>query len=296
MASAPISFYFGIEKGQRANLDTIALVSVEWVGLVRDLAAVIAPDLKFDVEFEHSEDGSVWLNNFIRALHGGDRKALAAVVAAVVTFFGSGPALHVQTDLGDEFWKRFGHEHKVELSDADKQDIADRVVRALDETDAENRRRKIIQLADRDPQITSVGVDFRARCEGPISRIPRESFAAYDAPATPRPPVEKDVAYNRNIDVKIARASLREGETRPRWRFIHGDDEWSAHIEDEEFIWALNQEKTGLPLAVGQHMRVDVAIDMRLVEGTWKAHDRRVIRVHEPKVRRAQGELGLGGE
>ena len=297
MADAPISFYFGIPEGERANLETIAAVSIEWVGLVRDLASVISPELEFEIEFVQSEDGSVWLSNLIKAIHGGDRKALAALVAAVVTFFGSGPALHLQADMGDEFWRRLGHEHKLEISDADKQDIAERVARAMDETSAEERRRRIISLVEPDHQVTSVGVDFRPRKEGPVSRIYRESFPSYDViPTAPPEKPDKDVSYARNLDVKIARASLREGETRPRWRFIYEGEEWSADIDDEEFVWALNQKQTGLPLAVGQHMRVDVAIDLKLINGEWREHNRRLIRVHHPRVNRKQGELGLGGE
>lgn len=293
----PISFYFGVPEGKRANLDTIALVSVEWVNLVRDLASVIDPDLEFEIEFVESADGSVWLTNLIKALHGGDRKALAALVAAVVTFFGSGPALHIQTDLGDEFWKKLGHEHGIEISEGDKQDIADRVNKAIEETSAEERRRKIISYVEPDENVTSVGVDINRNTEGPISRIPRESFASYDAsPTSPPDRPEKDVVHERNIDVKIIKASLREGETRPRWRFKQDGEEWSAFIEDEEFIWALNETKTGIPLAVGQHISVDIAIDMKLINGEWEKHDRRVLRVHNPRIKRAQGELGFGGQ
>ena len=212
MTEAPISFYFGIKDGERASLDTIAKASIEWVALVRDLAAVIAPGLEFEIEFVESEDGSVWLTNLIKALHSGDRKALAALVAAVVTFFGSGPALHVQTDLGDAFWARLGHEHKVKISEADKKDIVERVVRALEETKAEERRRKIIGHVETDENVTSVGVDLRPRKEGPVSRISRESFASYDIAPMPTVRVDKDTQYERNVDVKILRATLREGD------------------------------------------------------------------------------------
>lgn len=297
MAAAPISFYFGVQEGERANLETVALASVEWISLVRDLAAVVAPDLEFEIEFIESEDGSVWLSNLIKAIHSGDRKALAALVAAVVTFFGSGPALHIQTDFGDEFWAKLGHEHEIELTDADKDDIAQRVVAALDETQAEERRRKILQVAERDRNVTSVGVDFRPRREGPLVRIPRETFPAYDAilVAVPEKPA-KDVRHERNIQVEIVKPSLRKNEAKPRWRFRGDDGEWSATVEDAEFIWALNADRTGLHLAVGQKIRLDLAIDLKLVEGEWVEENRRIVRVHDPKINRAQGELGLGSE
>src|SRR3546814_8262697 len=115
----------------------------------------------------------------------------------------------------------------------------------------------------------SIGVDFQPRPEGPVTKISREQFASYDSMppvVAVRPSDQQDVAYERNIDVNIVRATLKEGDKRPRWSFRHGADEWSATIEDEEFIWALNEDKTGLKLGVGKTMRVDVAIDMKRID------------------------------
>lgn len=301
MELAPISLYFGVEKGKRADLETIARASLEWAGLVRDIAAIVAPDVDFEIEFVQSEDGSIWLSNLLKAVKEGDRKALGTIVMAVLIFFAMGPALHVQADFGSMILKMMGHEDNTDLTAESIHKIAEQIVQAMNETQLEERRRNIIAHAERDPDITSIGVDIRPRAEGPITRISREYFASYDelppAHVEAEEVVPKDVAYERNIDVKIIRANLREGAKRPRWRFRHGEDEWSADIEDSEFVWALNEQKTGLPLAVGQHMRIDLAIDLQKVaEGEWEPKNRRVIRVRDPVVRRAQGELGFGGE
>lgn len=299
MATAPISLYFGVEKGKRADLETIALASLEWANLIRDIAAIVAPDVEFEIEFVESEEGSVWLSNLLTAVKEGDRKALGAIVGAVLVFFAMGPALHLQTDFGDWIFEQIGHEHKVSLTEKDKQDIVARIIQAVEETQLEERRRRIVDIAERDNEVRSIGVDVRPRTEGPITQISREQFPSYYAlppMSEVKKPKEENVDYERNIDVEIVRATLREGQKKLRWRFRRGDQEWSATIEDEGFIWALNEEKTGLPLAVGQHMRVDVAIDLKNVDGEWEPKDRRIIRVHEPKVRRAQAELGFGGE
>lgn len=300
MATAPISLYFGVEPGKRADLETIALASLEWANLIRDIATVIAPDIEFEIEFVESKEGSVWLSNLLTAVREGDRKALGAIVSAVLVFFAMGPALHLQTDFGDWLLEQLGHEHTVDLSEEDKEEIVNRIVQAIDETQMEDRRRKIVEIAERDAEVRSIGVDVRPRVAGPITKISREQFPAYYA-LPPAPKVTEqdkgDVIYERNIDVKIVRASLREGERKPRWRFRQGESEWSATIADEGFIWAINEEKTGLPLAAGQHMRVDVAIDLKLNENNeWVPKDRRVVRVHEPRVRRAQAEFELGSE
>jgi len=300
MATAPISLYFGVDLGKRADLETIALASLEWANLIRDIASVVAPDVEFDIEFVESQDGSVWLSNLLTAVKEGDRKALGAIVGAVLIFFAMGPALHLQADFGDWLLNELGHEHTVSLTEEDKNEIVSRIIQALDETRLEERRRSIVEIAERDEEVKSIGVDLKPRLEGPITKISREQFPSYHAlPPVPKAkePKEDNVIYERNIDVTIVRASLREGEKKPRWRFRHGDEEWSATLTDEGFIWAINEEKTGLPLAAGQHMRIDVAIDLkRDDEGEWVPKNRRVVRVHEPRVRRAQAEMRLGGE
>lgn len=299
MQTTPISLYFGVEKGKRADLETIARASLEWAGLIRDLAAVVAPDVEFEIEFVQSEDGSVWLSNLLKSVKEGDRKALGTIVVAVLLFFAMGPALHVQTDFGSWVMGLLGHEDKADLTDESIKKIVEQVIQAMDETQLEERRRNIIAHAERDPDVTSIGVDVEVREDGPITKISREQFPSYDKlPPSPglKPREDKDVAYERNIDVTITRATLKEGVTRPRWQFKHGDDVWSADIEDEEFVWGLNKQRTGLPLAVGQHMRVDVAIDLKRVDDEWEPKNRRIIRVREPHVQRAQGELGFGGE
>src|SRR3546814_17877925 len=92
MDTVPISLYFGIAEGKRVDLETIARASLEWASLIRDIAAVVAPDAEFEIEFVQSEEGSVWLNNLLTAVKEGDRKALGSIVAAVLAFFAMGPA------------------------------------------------------------------------------------------------------------------------------------------------------------------------------------------------------------
>ncbi len=145
--------------------------------------------------------------------------------------------------------------------------------------------------------IKGVGVGRTPVIGGPSHVITRDEFPFY-APdvGTKRPLPIKDTSYRNSVRVKIARANLEEGETKPRWRFLEGETKWSADIEDAEFVEALNAEQTGLPLAVGQVMVVDVAIDSKLVDGAWEESNRRIVRVVQPAVNRRQATLDLGRE
>lgn len=298
MSQAPISLYFGVSKDAHADLEVVARTAIEWVALVRDLAGEIAPELQFEIELVRTEDGSLWLSNVLKSIQSGDRTALTAVAYGVLIFFASGPALHVQADLGDAFWARVAnHVDYAELSDETKQEIAERIVAAIAKTDAEGRRRNLVREVEKDTSIQSIGMDFMPRPDGPACIIPRAAFPAYIDGPTKRPETPQRQTDSRcNVRVKIIRANLEEGATRPRWRFQEGDSRWSADIEDVEFVEAINNDRTGLHLAARQTMVVDVDIDTRNVDGAWEEVNRRITRVVEPRIARQGENFSLGCE
>src|SRR3546814_7283704 len=111
------------------------------------------------------------LNNLLTAVKEGDRKALGSIVAAVLAFFAMGPALHLQEDFGAWLLAQMGHEDQVDVTDEAASKIANRVLQAVNETNLEERRRKIIGYAESDPDVTSIGVDFQPRPKGPVTKI-----------------------------------------------------------------------------------------------------------------------------
>ncbi|MET3723193.1 hypothetical protein [Sphingomonas trueperi] len=289
MTEAPLSLHFGLVENERADLETVANAAVEWVGILRDLASIVSPDLEFEVEFVESEEGSVWLSNLVKAVRAGDRKALAALTFSAVLFFAMGPVSHLQTDAGNAFWKAFGHVDTADLSDSDKQDIANKVVLAFEKTDLAERRRRIVRQVEKDSHVTSIGIGYTPAKKGPIAAIPRAQFPIYGAaPEVESPLLIKETKFRNHVVVKIVRANLRENELKPRWRFMDANEEWSADLEDGEFVAALNHEATGLPLAVGQKMTVNVAIDGYLLGEEFIAENRRITRVIVPQVERRQ--------
>lgn len=293
--TTPISIYFGVDEGERASLEVIARATLEWTEAIRSLAFIIDPGLEVRVEFVESEDGSVWLSNLVRAVKEGDEKALKALAIGILAFFAIGPALHLQADFGDELFKALGHEDTVVLSDTEKQDIVNRVIEGIEKTNLLERRQAIIREVERDPAIRSVGVDTVPRREGPRVKISRSEFPSYGARTDQVVlPPERDTRQLLGIDVIVVRPTLRKGEDRPRWRFEKGGSEWSATIEDDEFIWAVRNGQTGLAMAIGERMKINVALDQEMQEGEWVIVNRRVTRVIEPAVNRRQGSMELG--
>ena len=154
----------------------------------------------------------------------------------------------------------------------------------------------MVRHAEQDPRIAGIGVDIEPRLDGPAARIERYEFPSYAPMQDARPVIKRDTEILTSVRVKIIRANLEEGEMKPRWRFAEGETKWSADIEDEEFVSALNSEQTGIPLAVGQSLVVDVAITRKLVDGAWQEDNRRILRVREPHIDRRQNSLNLGRE
>ncbi|KPH66021.1 hypothetical protein [Novosphingobium sp. ST904] len=295
MTDAPLSLYFDIPKGEHVDLEVVARSAIEWVAIIKDIGAAVAPGVDFDVELIQTEEGSLWLSNAVKALKTGDRKALGAIVSAVLAFFAMGPALHLQADSGNKILEFLGHKDFAEISDKDKQDIADRVVKAMQETDVLARQHNLVQEAKRDERVKAIGIDRSPRQGGPQVIIRRQDFDSYALPApTKVHPSEKKTEVQTSVRVKILRASLKEGDLKPRWKFGEGESTWSADIEDSEFVEALNAQQTGLPLAVGQLMVVDVAIDRKMIDGAWEEANRRIVRVIHPSVERRQRSLDLG--
>src|SRR3546814_11287830 len=112
-----------------------------------------------------------------------------------------GPALHLQGDFGALLLAQMCHEYHVDVTDEAASKIANRVLQAVNETNLEERRRKIIGYAESDPDVTSIGVDFQPRPEGPVTKLSREQFASYDSlppVVAVRPLAQQDVAYDRN--------------------------------------------------------------------------------------------------
>jgi hypothetical protein len=113
---------------------------------------------------------------------------MRALAIAVILFFALGPALHLQQDFGDGFWEFFGHDHggAGELTDQDKEEIVAAVLDAIDRTQLEERRRRMVREVEQDQAIRSIGAADTPRREGPITKISREQFPAYGA-SVPRP-------------------------------------------------------------------------------------------------------------
>jgi hypothetical protein len=57
-----ISLYFGLQEGQKADLEVVALAALEWVAAMRAAALELDPEAQIRIEFVDADDRSLRLN------------------------------------------------------------------------------------------------------------------------------------------------------------------------------------------------------------------------------------------
>jgi hypothetical protein len=62
LSDGEISLYFGLQKGQNADLEVVALAALEWVAAMRAAALELDPGAQIRIEFVDAVESSLRLN------------------------------------------------------------------------------------------------------------------------------------------------------------------------------------------------------------------------------------------
>ena len=62
MSDGEISLYFGLQEGQKADLEVVALAALEWVAGMRAAALELDPGAQIRIEFVDAVESSLRLN------------------------------------------------------------------------------------------------------------------------------------------------------------------------------------------------------------------------------------------
>ncbi|WP_298196035.1 hypothetical protein [Novosphingobium sp.] len=283
--SAPISLYFDIEKGRRADLSVVAEAAIAWAQTVREIIDNLEPGLEIRIEIVDGEQGSLWINTlvkiekFLEAVEKGGKRyphiwALVRGFAIIV----------VATPLSvtaEDIWKSLVGEKPelVKLSDEDKRKIVNDLAKALRENVAPKPKQRFYKAVLSDPVIKGVGVasDTKRRPELVASRNQIElvirSDQVDDEPTTRR--------RTEELDVVLVSPVLRNAER--SWRFLRpGLPEFGAVMKDRGFLDALVRGGIHVELREGISMKVEIEYKERREGNLWITEDRAVLRVIEP--------------
>lgn len=282
MAEAPVSLYIDLEKGQVADIEVVARAALAFSAAIKDLIYVLDPSLEVRVEIMSGTEGSLSLNSIIKSLKkkAGEKPVLAAAVAMVLSWFGN----YTFDELMDAL------RNKGELSDAEMQEIADKVVISLERRVAQPHVRRVYEELGSDKAVKGVGATTVAG-ERPRSIIPRAQFEEKaEGAILPEVTEVRRRSRKRKERVVIISPVLLSSATR-RWRFRSAEGEFGAPIKDTAFLEDLITGRVVLPMTGGVELDVLMETEEELQDGVWVAQEYTVWEVlarHYPPV---QGNL-----
>jgi hypothetical protein len=280
-AGGSLSLYFQLKEGEKADLEVVAQAALNWVAALREAAKEIDPEAKIRVEIVDASEGSLSLN------------AVLDFVEKQLARFDDGSLRHPRlTKLAIAFavflpftaiptYDFYFGDDTVQLSAEDRERL-DRLIELTQGKPAlEEKKKEFFRTLEKDPSIKGVGVS-EAKGRPPRYVIPASEFPERSGLWAI---VADDNSSSRTsyqvIDVTLISPVLIK---KPRaWRFqADGQPEFSATMQDEKFLSALEHDGVREHLRFGIRMRIHLKIIEALEDGVWTVKSRSVIEVVSP--------------
>jgi hypothetical protein len=286
MQQSQISLYFDISEQASPDLEIIANASIAWSRLLKEIAAVVEPDIEIRVEFLSGTIGSRSINSIVKAVKkvSNEHPLTVGPLLAISGVFLLAIPNHAASDASQNVMEWFGHTDTVTLDEESARRVAEQVVKLEHNMRAVELRQEVYREARKDPVIRGLGTAPRIG-QVPTTVVPRDEFqtrAGIDQVVVES--VERKTEWKLDFPVVIIR-SYSKGEER-RWRFEHGGSEFSATMKDPDFLAAIKSGHTGVEIGEGIEMRVDLRIKMERIGGVWHEKERDVMRVVYPILRK----------
>lgn len=296
----PISLYFDLEDGLVADLETVANAAILWSRIIKETAFIIDPTMELRVELASGTKGSLSLNSLLKVLgktKKDRRKVIIAVLLAVSGFFANETgSFFYQKWLAENFSGQTQSTQDDQLSAQDIIEIREIIEKNNVHKIAKSERQAFFKVVNSDPAIVGVGIT-RGPGERPTSIVPRREFQFYSG--------EAETTLN-TIEEFTADGSQREKEetikltlvspvllAKPRsWRFQSSSvPEFSAKMNDVQFLQAMAEGNIAIPLKAGVEMTVVLVTKEEFDGGVWVPKSRAVSKVLIP----SQIDTGLFG-
>lgn len=280
-----LSLYFELKDGEKADLEVVAQAAIAWVAALRAAAAEIDPTAQIKVEIIDAQEGSLrlntildWLERQLSRIDEGSGKywRLRKLAIALAIFV---PVTGVPT------YDYYFGDHKIELSDEDRQRIDELIKLTQGKPEVEEKKRVFYRSLEKDPSIKGVGVSER-KDERPSLIVPSSEFAERGGLWLLQ---EEDEDEKRTIypivDVTLISPILVK---KPRvWRFQpEGLPEFSAKMLDQSFLSALEADHIREHLRIGIPMKLRLKVEEQKIGGVWMPLSRAVIEVLSPATAR----------
>lgn len=287
-----------LEPSKVANWEAVSRASIELIAAIRDLADYIDPTFEVDVGLQSGQEGSLRLNAVLAAVfRSGDEEpsddgaakrstGLKSALCGMLGWFAMDTASHLN-GVGVEAFLQIWGSDTPEVAEQTLEQCVEVLEGAKRNGVGEEHIRKFYAEMSRDPAILGVGIapDHDAK---PLYIVPREQFP-FRAKA-PEPSVLEDKRRRtERLHLQLVQPRLL-GDNKA-WRFASGGVEFSAKIEDHEFVRNLLTGKIGVRMVEGVFLDASLHIEEERRDDVWVIKSRTVKRVFD--VREATEQVSL---
>jgi len=283
MSDGELSLYFGLQEGQRADLEVVAAAALEWVASIRAAAREIEPSAQIRVELINAAESSLRLNAILDWLEAqlaridegsGKHWRLKKLAIALAIFVPTVGYPTYEFYLGDKSFTSEDRKTLHELLDTVKKNPEIGV-----------HRQNFFKAIERDRSITSTGVS-EGHHDRPVIEVPRDQFAERTGVWQILSEDEQERTTRTIVDVLLVAPTLVPTPRAWIFQLLEGLPEFSAIMKDKRFLSALEHNHVRERLRVGIRMTIRLEIKEKKVDGAWvlKHKGRSVIEVISPKV------------
>lgn len=266
----PLSLYFKLRPGERADLEVAASTAIAWVGALRSAATALDPGYDLRVEIVNADEGSLIVNAVIRWIElsvdpklkrlqrgykRSPRAAQLAIALAIFAIFNAGPAYEAY----------FG---ETGLTPAEHAELHQAVQTIQSDHDFIEKQRKVFRSAERDPAIAALGVKERPQ-DPPLAIVESQHFAEAGGLWQGQQQDVQERTTTSVMEVVLVKPALVAA---PRaWTFEQvGFPPFDAIMRDPAVLKAMGEK--GLPERLRAGIPMKIRIEVHEVEsnGEWK--------------------------
>lgn len=288
----PISLYLDLENNKIADLSVVANTALQWDKLIKEISLIVDPSLAVRVELISGDEGSLWLRAVIKAASkvSKEHPHISGILSAIITTFLMTPFNHSIEEAWKSAYDVLGiqWEKKDPITDEDVNKIVAAVVAMNKNKEAVSLKDNIYIYLESDSSIKGVGAGGSIK-EKPKIIIKKENFGEMSRPINIKEEnIKRRIKHKNNVRSILIRPVLIAEPK--QWRFEVGGKQFSATMNDKEFLQAIHHGHTGIELGQNVEMILDLSITEEKKDGVWKEASISVDKVLIPETR-SQSEI-----
>ncbi len=275
MPSDLLSLYIDLEPGEKADLEISSRAALAFAATVREIAGFLDPLSEVRLDLISTTEGSLSCNTKIKFITASGSKeiTLYALILTAAFWIGSQVITYVAGREITATWEHFFGSNEVTLSDKDKNEIVEKITKAIGAKIGADASKKIFAELDKDNSVKGVGVSPRPE-EKPIVIVPRSDFRRLGGMTIPDEVLPEDRKRKRIETRKVVLVSpVLVPDRKRRWKFRIGEQEFGAPIKDQLFLNDVFSGKHPILVKENVEMTVRLETSEEYINGAWVERD-----------------------